>query len=589
MPQKNGQIIGLPSDPLMSAMLSRYRWDTSSGDAINWAISNGFSGEYWTNSSKVIETVSSALFAVSYYSNLSFNFVGYFDNPDSSLSAGADINVSLSQGAPFNSDLVWAIGYPPSPLSIHRGDIYLNIQSEANALSYELGSAGFFLLLHELGHALGLKHPHDGGGTSSPTFAKQGIGILDNDYFTVMSYNDDHNWNRISWDPSTFMPLDVLALQYLYGVNEKTNATDTNYRLLNDGLYLTLWDAGGSDTVYAPDTEAWNIELPFALLTSYASPLVGVAHTVENSQTSIKWLMGDIENAVGGPYSDRIYGNKLGNILWGGAGDDVIDGKSGDDIIEGGSGNDVVFGGDGWDVVNYRLKSDSARLAWQNNTWLVSAKDQGSDLIYDIELLMFSDKLVRVMTKNHAEYSAVSDDLWFFFLIAFNGAPGVTYMDWMLDRTGNGKSIKSFVDVFVTAPQFKEVYPDSITNEAFAKKLAANTLKGTAAPIYEQAVVDKLMGLMDSGSTRSDVIFNAIGDMKWVSTNSLIWGKTAQLFEKQKQVAKFYTDVMSQSTTDAATLRSVVANVKYDTDLSSPEKIVELIGLSLLGNFDLLS
>ena len=42
------------------------------------------------------------------------------------------------------------------PDAEHRGDIYLNLNSQANYLSsYEIGSAGFFLILHELGHTLG--------------------------------------------------------------------------------------------------------------------------------------------------------------------------------------------------------------------------------------------------------------------------------------------------------------------------------------------------------------------------------------------------------------------------------------------------
>ena len=40
------------------------------------------------------------------------------------------------------------------------------------------------------------------------------------DWAKIMSYNDDANWNLASLDPATPMPLDVLALQYLYGQNQ---------------------------------------------------------------------------------------------------------------------------------------------------------------------------------------------------------------------------------------------------------------------------------------------------------------------------------------------------------------------------------
>jgi serralysin len=291
--------------------------------------------------------------------------------------------------------------------------------------------------------------------------------------------------------------------------------------------------------------------------------------------------------ATGRNYLDGGEGN---DSLYGGDSDDTLIGGLGDDYLNGYKGNDTLDGGTGIDIAQYTAKTSVASLTWSRDSWQVKAASaDGTDTVKNIELLAFSDRTVDIRSTEHVSYTSISDDLWFFFLAAFNGAPGVTYMDWMVDRTGNGKSIKSFVDVFVTAPQFKDVYPESMSAQQFATKLVANTLKGTAAAVYEQAAVDKILNLMSSGATRSDVIYNAIGDMKWVSASSPIWGKTAQLFEKQKQVAKFYTDIMSQSTTDAATLRSVVANVKYDTDLSTPEKIVELIGVSLLGNFDLLS
>jgi len=124
--------------------------------------------------------------------------------------------------------------------------MFLNTRSSGARLpSYEPGSQGFFLLLHELGHALGLKHPHDDGGTGRPTFASIGLKQFDQDFASVMSYKDELGYDLVRYDPATFMVFDVLALQALYGKNNNTNTGDARYELSELNLYATIWDAGG--------------------------------------------------------------------------------------------------------------------------------------------------------------------------------------------------------------------------------------------------------------------------------------------------------------------------------------------------------
>ena len=111
--------------------------------------------------------------------------------------------------------------------------------------SYAPGSAGYALLIHELGHVLGLKHPFDSGGTGRPTLEQLGADVLNTDWFSVMAYRDDFNFNFLSFDPATPMAMDVLGLQYIYGANLQTNAGNTSHILQQNARYQTIWDAGG--------------------------------------------------------------------------------------------------------------------------------------------------------------------------------------------------------------------------------------------------------------------------------------------------------------------------------------------------------
>lgn len=60
------------------------------------------------------------------------------------------------------------------------------------------------------------------------------------------------------------------------------------------------------------------------------------------------------------------------------------------------------------------------------------------------------------------------------------------------------------------------------------------------------------------------------------------WGNTAKQFANEIAVAKVYTEVFNQSTTDLDTLRDVLASVDAFTDVSSQQVIVTLVGQALM-------
>ena len=349
----------LTSDNLIDGMTNGYKWLLSSNKTIDWSISYGFGGEYWTDPKTVEKYVNDALSIYSYYTDIKFNYLGYFSNPATAAAYGSDINISMDAGVKiplFTNSAVWAIGFFPnaqydSDSTIGYvgayGDIYLNLNSQANYLSsYEPGSAGWSLLIHELGHTLGLKHPHDDGGTGRPTFSDIGLANLNIDWATVMSYNDTADFNLLSWDPATPMILDVLALQYLYGKNETTNAGNTVYDLTESNLYLTIYDSSGVDELSANNaTSPWTIFLPNTLLTNKVDTKVGFAAPTSdliNTPHTIDWLAGDIENVTGSKFNDYILGNDLPNIINGGLGDDTINGGKGKDVLIGDAGTDTA-------------------------------------------------------------------------------------------------------------------------------------------------------------------------------------------------------------------------------------------------------
>lgn len=116
----------------------------------------------------------------------------------------------------------------------------LSGDDDSSASGYQIAAAdldtlrksyGWTTLVHEIGHALGLKHPGNynagGGGASTPYLPK----TLDSRQWTVMSYSGapaatatSGTGPATSQNPQTLMVYDIAALQFLYG-----KSTDDTY------------------------------------------------------------------------------------------------------------------------------------------------------------------------------------------------------------------------------------------------------------------------------------------------------------------------------------------------------------------------
>lgn len=214
----------------------------------------------------------------------------------------------------------------------------------------EKGGFGYVTLIHEIGHGLGLAHPHDGGGASTTLqgvsgSSSTGLFDLNQGIYTTMSYVD--GWARSPYGTSgatsfgwqaTMMAFDLAVLQSKYGARAR-NEGDNIYEMASSNasgtFWEAIWDTGGIDTIRYSGTLDANIDLRDATLQyeeggggyiSYADGIHG-GFTIANSVV--------IENAIGGSGNDTLTGNQFDNVFTGGLGSDtfVFSLANGDDRI----------------------------------------------------------------------------------------------------------------------------------------------------------------------------------------------------------------------------------------------------------------
>jgi len=209
------------------------------------------------------------------------------------------------------------------------------------------GDFAYYVILHEILHAVGLKHPFSGTDNLPAD--------EDSANATVMSYDSSNNSSiggatatrDYPYSPHTPQIYDIAALQHIYGVNTNHNSGDTIYNLTSgkySGIYVgTTWDGAGNDT-YDASASTSNNTLDIR---------EGLANVTRVDDVHIWTAFGaNIENATGGSGDDVINGNDMNNLLIGNNGNDSIEGNAGNDTLSGGAGNNTLNGGNGDDVID---------------------------------------------------------------------------------------------------------------------------------------------------------------------------------------------------------------------------------------------
>lgn len=346
--------------------------------------------------------------------------------------------------------------------TLTHADVFINntasfsgSQAEADTLS--AGQYGLETLIHETGHALGLKHPGDynvltGGGVAPFIPA-----AWDNHKFSVMSYIDNPDATVYDQSPSL---LDVAAIQSLYGA--RTSSAGKTFSFSNSTEFKAAL-LGGSAASNTLDLSNQTADC-FISLTPGTFSSVGLKQdgTLAHDNLAIPYGC-NIGKLIAGSGNDYIIGSTGADIIYGGAGNDTIVGMTGNDVIDGGAGTDELLLDT--DVATTHL----AKL--RSGAVVVFDKNGNLALCRDIEQIKFVDANVDVASLN--VHDNIDPILTQIYVAGFQRAPETEGSNYWMQETAT-KGMTAVADIIFSLDSVKAIYPTNMTSAQFVTAIYQN-------------------------------------------------------------------------------------------------------------------
>ncbi|MGA9266828.1 MAG: FG-GAP-like repeat-containing protein [Rhodomicrobium sp.] len=320
----------------------------------------------------------------------------------SSYSAVSQLALTENTGSPgaatirigmSNSSQPTAYAYYPSAAAA-GGDVWMGTQAGYDAMTNPVrGGYAFDSMMHELGHALGLKHGQETGGVANVAMTA----AHDDMEYSIMTYlsylgGPTTGYTNEEWGfAQSPMMYDIAAIQSMYGARYSSGHTyswspATGQEFIDgvgqaapggNRVFMTVWDggAGSNGGAYDLSNYATNLSIDltpggFSVLSSGQLAYLGNGHYAQGNVYNALLYNGNVQSEINNCYC--------------GSGNDTIK-LTGDNV------NNLIDGGGGVDTAYVTYNFNSGYTLSGTSSLFTMTGSAGADTLKNIEYVHFAN------------------------------------------------------------------------------------------------------------------------------------------------------------------------------------------------------
>jgi hypothetical protein len=149
----------------------------------------------------------------------------------------------------------------------------------------------------------------------------------------------------------------------------------------------------------------------------------------------------------------------------------------------------------------------------------------------------------------------------------FQAAPGIVYLNQLHDASEAGFTTTQIYIAVANSTAFQSqsfAFSNAASNDVFAAAFVENVVGDTVDATPKANAVSFLVGLLNGGMHRGEVMEIALNALDNVANDHPVWGEAASLFDNQIDASIFFTEDLNGDTTVISELQNAIVLVTSD-------------------------